>query len=140
PAVEIEPDLARIFGCTLDRTPRRSSCMSHRTRGLVLLDIDPMHGEATRFQAMVLISQDYAPSPSRERESADTVMALVDYFFPDWVERRRWMSLALQQARDRYANSTIKLGQTLLTVEFEMPQGYPESTFGLITIEQAVPR
>jgi len=114
--------------------------MSHRTRGLVVLDIDPMHGEATRFQAMVLISQDYAPSPSRERASADTVVELVDYFFPDWIERRGWMSLALQQARDRHANSTIKLGQTLLTVEFEMPQGYPESTFGLITIEQAVPR
>ena len=48
---------------------------------------------------------------------------------------------ALQQARDRHANSTIKLGDTALSGEFEVPQGgAAHSTFALITIAQAMPR
>ena len=141
PATDIEPDMARIFGCTLEKTPRRFSCMSHQTRGLASLDIDPMHGEATKFTAMVLISRDDIPSPSEERLSADTTMQLMDYFFPDWPERRQWMSQALQQARDRHANSTIKLGETALSVDFEVPLGFAaQSTYAFITIEQAMPR
>ena len=100
-----------------------------------------MHGEATKFTAMVLISRDDVPSPAEERLSADTTMQLMDYFFPDWAERRQWMSLALQQARDRHANSSIKLGDTALSVDFEVPQGgAAQSTFAFITIQQAVPR
>jgi hypothetical protein len=140
-ARDIEPDIVRIFDCTLEQTPRQVSCMSHRTRGRATVDIDPMHGEATKFTAMVLISRDDVSSPAEERLSADTTMQLMDYFFPDWVERRAWMGLALQQARDRHANSAIKLGQTALSVDFEMPLGVAaESTYAFITIEQAVPR
>ena len=59
------------------------------------------------------------------------------------MNKRRIISLlkALQQARDRHANSTIKLGDTALSVDFEVPQGgAAQSTFAFITIEQAVPR
>ena len=141
PAQDIEPDMVRIFGCTLEKTARQSQCMSHRTRGLASLDIDPMHGEAVKFTAMVLISRDDVPSPAEERVSADTTMQVMDYFFPAWPERRQWMSLALRQARDRHANSVIKLGDTALSVDSEVPLGVAaQSTFAFITIEQAVPR
>jgi len=141
PAQDIEPDIVRIFGCTLEKTARQSQCMSHRTRGLASLEIDPMHGEAVKFTAMVLISRDDIPSPAAERVSADTAMRIIDYFFSDWPERRQWMGLALRQARDRHANSVIKLGDAALSVEFEVPQGVAaQSTFAFITIEQAVPR
>ena len=90
---------------------------------------------------MVLISRDDAPNPPEERLSVDTSMRLIDYLFPDWIERRRWMSLALQQARDRHANSTIQLGDTALSVEFEVPQGGSnQRTFAFITVQQAVAR
>jgi hypothetical protein len=141
PAQDIEPDIVRIFGCTLEKTARQSQCMSHRTRGLASLDIDPMHGEAVKFTAMVLVSRDDVPSPAEERVSADTTMQIVDYFFPDWPERRQWMSLALRQARDRHANSVIKLGDAALSVAFEVPQGVAaQSTFAFITIKQAASR
>ena len=100
-----------------------------------------MYGEAVKVRAMVLISRDDRPNPEEERISIDTAMQLADYLFPNWEERRTWMSLALQQARDRHANSTIKLGDTVLSVEYEIPLGFPEqSTFALIAVEQAVPR
>jgi hypothetical protein len=140
-AQEMTPEIARLFGCTLEQTPRESYCMSRRTRGLVSVDIDPMHAEAAKFTAMVLVSRDDRPNPEEERASVDTAMQVMDYFFPDWDERRTWMNLALQQARDRHANSTIKLGDTVLSVEYEIPLGFPEqSTFAFITIEQAMPR
>jgi hypothetical protein len=138
-AREMEPVIARVFACTLEQTPRTSQCLSSRTHGLVSIDIDPMHGKAVKFTSMVLISRDDAPRPEEERDSINTVTHLMDYFFPDWVERRTWISLALQQARDRHANSTIELGDTILSVEWEIPLGFPEqSTFAFITVEQAV--
>src|SRR4030095_5329433 len=103
------------------------------------MDIDPMNGEAVKFTSMALISRDDAPKPEEERASINTVMQLMDYFFPNWVERRTWMSLALQQARDQHANSTIELGDTVLRVEHEIPLGFPEQrTFAFITVERAV--
>jgi hypothetical protein len=139
PAWAIEPNIARIFGCTLDETPREAHCMSPRTRGRVSLDIDPMHGNAIRFTAMVVITHDDFPRPVEERQSTDTTMRFMDYFFPRWTERRQWMSLALQQARDRHANSAIELGDTAVSVNFEVPQGgAAPSTFAFITIEPMV--
>ena len=140
-AQEIAPEFARVFGCTLEQTPRQSHCMSPRTHGRVSMDIDPMHGEAVKLTAMVLVSRDDKPNPEEERVSVDTAMQLTDYLFPDWEERRTWISLALQQARDRNANSTIKLGDTVLSVEYERPLGFPQqSTFAFITVEQDVRR
>jgi hypothetical protein len=137
----MEPQIARLFGCVLERMPQLSHCMSGRTRGRVSLDVDPMHGAAVKLTAMVLVSRDDAPNPAEERLSANTTMELTDYLFPDWSERRSWMSLALQQARDRHAVSTIKLNDTLVSVESEVPLGFPEqSTFAFITVEQSVQR
>jgi hypothetical protein len=136
---EMEPEIARVFGCTLEQTLRESHCMSSRTHGLVSVDIDPMHGQAVKFETMALISRDDAPNPEEECVSIDAVMQLMDYLFPGWAERRTWMSLALQQAHDRHANSTIELDDTILSVEYEVPLGFPEqSTFALITVEQMV--
>ena len=138
-AREMEPEIGRLFGCTLEQTPRESQCLSSRTLGLVSVDIDPMHGEAIKFTSMVLISRDDAPNPEEERISINTVMQFMDYIFPNWVERRTWMSLALQQARDRHANSAIELEGTVLHVDYEVPLGLPEQrTFAFITMEPAV--
>lgn len=135
----IEPEIARVFGCTLQQTPRVSQCLSSRTHGLVSIDIDPMHGEAIKFTAMALVSHDDVPKPEEERVSIEAVMQLVDYLFPDWAEGRTWMSLALQQARDRHADSRIILGNAILTIEHEIPLGVPEqSTFAFITVERAI--
>ena len=136
---EMEPEVAKIFSCTLERTSNKSHCMSSRTHGLVSIDIDPMDAQAVRLESMALISRDDAPNPEEERRSIDTVMQLVDYLYPNWAERRMWMDLALQQARDQHANSTIELENTVLTVEYEVPLGFAEqSTFALITVERAV--
>ena len=113
---EVEPEIARVFGCTIEQTPRVSHCMSGRTRGRVAIDIDPMHGEAVKFTSMMLISRDDTPNPEEERVSINTGMQLVDYLFPNWVERRTWMNLALQQARGQHANSTIELDGTVVSV------------------------
>ena len=140
-AQDMASEIERHFGCILEQTPRESHCMSSRTLGRVSVAIDPMNGKAVNFTAMVLVSRDDVPNPEEERISVNSVMQLTDYFFPDWVERRAWMSLALQQARDRHANSTIRLGDTVLSVEYEIPLGFPEqSTFAFITIEQALGR
>lgn len=138
-AHEMEPEIARIFGCSLEQTPRASHCLSSRTHGLVSIDIDPMHGEAIKFTSMALISHDDTPRPEEERVSINTVMQLMHYLFPNWMEGRTWMNLALEQARDQHANSTIELEGTVLSVDYEIPLGFPEqSTFALITVERAI--
>jgi hypothetical protein len=140
-AQKMEPAIADIFGCTLEQTPRMSFCISHRTRGRAGVEIDPMHGRAVKLTAMVLVSRDDVPNRTEEQLSANTTMQLIDYLFPDWTDRRTWMSLALKQVRVRHADSTIRLGDTVLSVESEVPQGVAEqSIFAFIAVEQRVGR
>jgi hypothetical protein len=116
PLADVQADLGKTLRCKVwSGTATRIGCRSALIAGAIFLD-RASDGSVAKLDMNAALRSE----PSDVHQDAASRHAMHELFgnlFPQWDERRAWLDLALDAARDRAAKSTIVIETVGIVVE-----------------------
>jgi hypothetical protein len=129
----VHGDLQSFLHCEWQGSGQYTICPTNTVRDVVgvYADASRDYPETIEFHPLLTMS---APDSAQNALSHDTIVAIVHYFFPDWIGEDAWVSAALKAAdSDEDAEHAIKMdGATLYIRSLDVEDG--EGSYALVVI------
>jgi len=129
----IHGDLQALLHCEWQGSTPYTICPTTSVREVVgvYADASGDYPETIEFHPLLSV---YPPDSAQNKQSHDTILAILHYFFPDWKEEATWVGDALRAADDADdSEHVIKIdGATLYIRSLDVEDG--EGNYALVVI------
>lgn len=120
PVSETQHQLGSVMGCEWRSSGATSVCQNTAIAGQLSLSRSSGDGglETVEMNALLVAQPRHL---SHEKQSENTVLAVVKSVLPEWKAAAQWTKKALQKAREPQGRSVTKVGRITVLVQWLLP-------------------